>query len=132
MVALRLLHVTLPRPPPSADTLFSTPSSTKVQSPTLARWKLMFSGFQNIVDEENEKLARQTLYELCMALKLRSITGLRRLAGSCPTIGSEIDKSNCYGKSWMPYALSCMRVLWEEERDLAQAVLDCIENDVEF
>lgn len=84
----------------------------------------MVLGEQQLVNQQNELAVLETLREVCEQVMRRSQSGLEEL--------EELRKSLLAGTvtdvGWTMAATSCIAVLWQEEQEVASALLESIEH----
>ncbi|KAI0065357.1 SET domain-containing protein [Artomyces pyxidatus] len=111
ITALRLYH------------LVHTLDIEEQDSLALQPWRDTLSGTKDDISEENERVWRNTVLELCQILVNRAELGLQRLQAESETVG---------GLDWFGWMVENIRLLWWEEREVALAVARSIRRGETF
>lgn len=82
----------------------------------LKPWLDVIMGLADIVSNENEAKVRMDLVQLCKDTLSRSRTGILELYTGCEALGIVVETD-------MRWVKESIRLLWEEEAYVAQAVL---------
>jgi len=115
--ALRLLEVV-----PNADEIAS---NTWTQGSQIASWESTDLGTRDTMDPEIEARVYARLRQICESLRESSEAGIQKLAQFRKRVASDKNSS-------LDYALSCLEVLWNEEHDVAIAVIESIDRGIDF
>lgn len=109
LVALRLYHTS----PTSASASIDGEN-------TVANWRDMLDGFISVVSDSNEALVFGTLRSLCATVETEVEAGLGLLA-----------KIEGEGDLW-DSAKKDVESLWESSRSIAKAVVQSLDDEIEF
>ncbi|KAF8507343.1 SET domain-containing protein [Hysterangium stoloniferum] len=90
-------------------------------SPDLQAWQDTLLGNRDIVSDINEEQTWQQLREICSLAVKRAEEGINKLQETC-------QRHTITG--WRHYARESVMMLWEEERRVAEAVQESIDNAV--
>lgn len=113
ITALRLFHI-----------IDDKGTSLPLKSEKLvAKWKDVINGNVDAISPSNEQEWRQGLLAICDQVVLRAKTGLEGIA-----------RSTFDGQSpeWLEWMKGNIRCLWQEELEVAQAVILSVESGEEF
>lgn len=86
-------------------------------------WRCTLLGITDTISSDNEAKWRMTLATICNLVVEEGTTGLQR------TLASTIDEQNCLWSGWMK---DNVVILWLEQIVVARAVLQGLEDGVEF
>lgn len=87
----------------------------------LEPWKDTLLGEKDIVSDENESAWRETLLEICQSI-----------AKDATSMIAKCGNFSRWEAEWLPAMKSSVKMLWEEELHVAQAVSESIRANEEF
>ncbi|TFK54901.1 SET domain-containing protein [Heliocybe sulcata] len=88
----------------------------------LASWRDTLMGKKDSISPENEAAWRATLADMCREVAARASRNLENLKA--------VKSNNTEG--WRGFTYDCLRTLWREELEVAEAVLESIRDGEEF
>ncbi|KAI1795938.1 SET domain-containing protein [Ganoderma leucocontextum] len=88
-------------------------------------WRNVVNGHADNISPENEDEWRQTLLRICERIMDRARSQLRAMA-------SAVDDRDDDVTGWQKWMTGSVLVLWKEEHDVAEAVMQSIVSGVEF
>ncbi|EAU88556.2 hypothetical protein CC1G_04262 [Coprinopsis cinerea okayama7 len=115
--ALRLYH-TLP---------LDLTEITTEQEGVLDGWRNLIYGIQDTISAENEVQWKESLVKICMSIEDKADDAILR-----GTSGEHLELCGLATYSWAGYMKNCLRYLWQEEREVARAVIQSVENGEEI
>ena len=86
-------------------------------------WRDTLLGMRDAVSSDNEAKWRTSLADICNTILEEGTTGLQR------TLGSRFNEQSCSWAGWMEDNVA---LLWSEQIVVARAVLESLENGIEF
>ena len=87
------------------------------------KWRRVSSGQSDIISGANETAWKATLVDVCRTIIERARRGVQALGKSA----SAVQKV-----PWSEWMLNNIRMLWQEEIEVAQAVVESVQHGVEF
>ncbi|KAF7793000.1 hypothetical protein EIP86_004105 [Pleurotus ostreatoroseus] len=91
----------------------------------LARWRSVLAGRSEYVSKANEDGWRAVLIALCVTVGQRAREGLKRVEEPL-LVASEKSPG------WLPWMLQNIRLLWLEELEVAEAVVESVRAGIDF
>ncbi|KZT26214.1 hypothetical protein NEOLEDRAFT_1132222 [Neolentinus lepideus HHB14362 ss-1] len=88
----------------------------------LDAWRDTLMGRQDSISPENEQAWRRTLVEMCREIVERARRNLQDLA----------DNGGKAQGEWRAFVHDCVKTLWREEFEVAEAVVESVQNGEEF
>ena len=117
MAALRLFHA-----------VTSPAATASSRDGDIDAWKDVIAGQKEAVSEANETAWRDTLIELCESIARRAREGLDRVTSFADHKSTE----TLTRPPWLAWATQNIRLLWQEEMEVATAVVVSVRAGVEF
>lgn len=114
ITALKLLNI--------VDSDATEPPSRSESKRLLERWKDVVNGLADVISPENEHRWRGMLTAICGQLIKRARVGLDAVGG--------VHAEGTRG--WIGWMKGNIRCLWQEELEVAQAVVQSVESGEEF
>jgi len=110
ITALRLFHVT--------EDVEIPVDSEKVVS----AWRSVTEGYTERISESNERYWRNTMVRLCESIIERAQEGAKKVD----------EATNSDAPGWFEWMRGNIRILWQEEEEVAKAVVQSVGDGVEF
>lgn len=118
LVALRLLHLRLPRTAQAMRGNGTTASSSSLAQ-ALEPWYDVLSGDADIISSSNEQQVTSTIKTICGVVKLQAMEGIPR----CEALGKQWSAESDVATD-ARVSLHMLEGIWREDLRIAEAVLN--------